>query len=77
MKYFRLFGQNLAIGSEDRAHKRLFHSYMILVTLKLRSCSQKSGHSFWMSQISIYPFRGSQVNGQTKSYIYADDNAYS
>ena len=38
MVHLRLFGQNLDIGSEDRAHKRLFHSYMILVTLTLRLC---------------------------------------
>ena len=42
MMYQCQFGQNLAIASEDRA--QCFHSYMTLVTLKIRSRSPKSDH---------------------------------
>ena len=38
------FGQNLAIASEDRA--QCFHSYMTLVTLKIRPRSPKSDHFY-------------------------------
>ena len=36
MMYLCQFGLNLAIGSEEE-QRRLFHSHMSLVTLKLRS----------------------------------------
>ena len=42
MIYQCQFGQNLAIASEDRA--QCFHSYMTLVTLKIRPRSPKSDH---------------------------------
>ena len=37
--YLCQFYQNLKAGSEERAWTRFFHSYMILVTLKIRSRS--------------------------------------
>ena len=37
--YLCQFDQNLKAGSEERARTRFFHSYMILVTLKIRSRS--------------------------------------
>ena len=44
MMYQCKFGQNLAIASEDRA--QCFHSYMTLVTLKIRPRSPKSDHFY-------------------------------
>ena len=44
MMYPCQFGQILAIGSEDRVRKSLFHSYMTLVILKIRSRTPKSNH---------------------------------
>ena len=44
MMYQFQFGQNLAIASEDRA--QCFHSYMTLVTLKIRPRSPKSDHFY-------------------------------
>ena len=38
------FGQILAVGSENRVHTKLIHSYVILETLKIRSRSPKSYH---------------------------------
>ena len=44
------FGQNMAIGSEDSVQTRLFHSFMTLVTLNIRSRSPKSNNFLMSSQ---------------------------
>ena len=53
MAYLCQFEQNLAIGSKDRLHTRLFYSYTTPVTLKITSKSPNSNHSFQLSRISI------------------------
>ena len=52
--YVCYYGQNLAIGSEDKELTKLFHrNITMLLTLKVKSVPLKCYHSFWLSQWSI------------------------